>query len=140
MSYGTHKLAFLLKSFDGQPVLPSTCYLLVGNRIEERWVEDFSSADKIVTSGLTDGSIAPNAQSLVFEELNRFETDVLFVRISSFCHDSDAAQQVQADGCVATQAPPLSLIRAACSAHARANNYSANHYAVDLLELLCYVR
>ena len=74
---GTHELTLLLEPSDGQSVLPSTRYLLVSNRIEKSWVEDFSSTEEVVTFGLTNSSITSDAQGLIFKELNRLKPDAL---------------------------------------------------------------
>ena len=75
VSYCVEKLTLLLKPPDGQPVLTMTSsrHLLLGCWIKESFVDDFSSAGKVVTLCSTHFAIESNAEGLLFEELDAFE-------------------------------------------------------------------
>ena len=61
--YGTQKTTLLLK------FLHDSCSTW-GSKLEEGAMKDFSSTGQVVTHGLADSTIRPNAKILSFEELN----------------------------------------------------------------------
>ena len=61
--YGTQKMTFLLK------FAHDACSFR-RNKLKEGRVEDFSSTREVITHGLADSTIRPNAERLSFEEFN----------------------------------------------------------------------
>ena len=61
--YGTQKTALLLK------FVHDACSFW-RDKLKKGRVEDFSSTGKVITHGLADGTIRPNAKRLSFEEFN----------------------------------------------------------------------
>ena len=79
MLYGTQKAALLFK------FAHDTCSFW-RNKLKEGRVEDFSSTGKVITHGLADCTIRPNAKRFSFEEFNSPIAKIK-LRLEAVSHD-----------------------------------------------------